>query len=519
MKILTAEQMRRIDRRTIRKMHVPALVLMENAGIRTYDVLVESYPDLDEKRILILCGGGNNGGDGLVIARHLAGRGVIPRIVLIVRKQELRGEALANLRAAEGIGLSVEEALAPAAWNRIAGRLEDYDLIVDALLGTGLRGAARGLAARVIEAVNDSSVPVLSVDIPSGLSGDSAAVPGPVVRAERTVTFCRPKIPHIFPPAESLVGDLTVVDIGIPDSAVEAEDVPLDLVEREMLVELLVPRHDDSHKGDFGHVLIVAGSRDRSGAAALAARGALRGGCGLVTVATAIAAQPLLSPQLSEMMTFALPQTTAGNVAERALDPALELASGLDVLAVGPGLGREESTRSFVRAFVGRTRQPLVLDADGLNAFTGTAGELSGRDRTLVLTPHSGEMARLAGSTTGDVMADRIGVSRAFAKDHRCFLVLKGYRTLVATPHGGVFVNPTGNPGMATAGSGDVLTGLIASLLGQKHHPLAACLLAAWLHGRAGDLAAARLGEEPLMAGDLLTCYPEALRELREGGA
>ena len=516
MEILNSEQMRRIDARTIRRMRVPAIVLMENAGLRTFDVLLDSYPDLDERLVLVLCGGGNNGGDGLVVARHLACLGSRSRVILAAPRRTLRGEALANLKAAEGVGLAVEEVATPAAWRRAAGTIKDFDLIIDALLGTGLRGAARGLMARIIETVNASGVPVVSVDIPSGLSGDTAQVPGPAIRAERTVTFCRPKIPHIFPPADSFVGDLTIVDIGIPDAAVHAEKARLELLEREMLAPLLPDRRDAAHKGDFGHVLVIAGSRDRSGAAALVAKAALRGGSGLVTVAASPDCQRVLAPQLSEMMTASLPQTPGGSIAERAVNDALALAAERDILAIGPGLGTEPSTRSFVRSLVSRTRMPLVLDADGLNAFSSGKARLDGRRRALIVTPHPGEMARLVGSTTAAVQADRVGVSRAFARERRCFVVLKGYRTLVAAPDGQVFVNPTGNPGMATAGSGDALTGFIAALLGQKLGPLEACLLAVWLHGRAGDLAAEKVGLEPLMAGDIIEFYPAALRELRE---
>jgi len=520
MKVLTSEQMRRVDERAIRRMKVPGLVLMENAGLRAFDLLLEGWPDLRPGGVIVLCGGGNNGGDGLVIARHLAGAGLAPRVILAARKADLRGDARVNLRAAAGIGLTIEETATPAAWRKIAGSLDGFQVIVDALLGTGLRGAVRGFAARIIEDVNRAAAAgagVLAVDIPSGLSGSSGEVPGPAVAATRTVTFCRPKIAHVLPPACDLVGTLHVVAIGIPDAAVEAEkDARLHLVEPRWLAARLRPRSPGAHKGEFGDLLIIAGSRDRSGAAALAARAALRGGAGLVTVATAASAQPILAPQAAEMMTSPLAETRAGAVSEAAIERALELAAGRDVLAVGPGLGADPPTRAFVRRFVAATRQPLVLDADGLNAFEGKGAELSGRERVLVITPHPGEMARLAGSTIRRVLADRLAAARKVAAARRCWVVLKGHRTIIAGPDGLTHVNPTGNPGMATAGAGDALTGFLAALLGCRYEPRDACLLAVWLHGRAGDLAAGRLGKEALTAGDLIEAWPEALRELTE---
>ena len=518
MKVLTSEQMRRIDERAIRTMKVPGLALMESAGLRAFDVLRSGWPGLQPGGAVIVCGGGNNGGDGLVLARHLLAAGLEPRVLLAARAAGLRGDARENLRAARGVGVTIEEVATPAAWRKAAATLTRHEVIVDALLGTGLRGAVRGFAARVIADINTAGAAgagILAIDIPSGLSGASAAIAGPAVRATRTVTFCRPKLPHVLPPACDLAGELHVVAIGIPDAAVDAERGPaVHFVESGWLAGRLRPRRPSTHKGDCGDLLLVAGSRDRSGAAALAARAALRGGAGLVTVATASSAQAVLAPQAAEMMTAPLAETRSGTVSDVAFDRARELADGRDVLAVGPGLGTDASTRTFIRRLLAGTSvsQPAVLDADGLNAFAGRLADLP-RRRVLVLTPHPGEMARLAETTIAAVLADRLGSARALATGRGVWVVLKGHRTIVAGPDGEAHVNPTGNPAMATAGAGDALTGFLAALLGQGYEPRDACLLAVWLHGRAGDLAASRLGAS-LTAGDLIDAWPEAVKDL-----
>jgi len=515
--ILTAQQMKKVDAVAIRRAGIPAIVLMENAGLAVADAATAMRPAGPAPlRAAIVCGPGNNGGDGLVAARILHGHGARVRCVLAARAGSLRGEAMANLDAARAAGVEVTEAATPAAWGRVARHgLFDCDLLVDALLGTGLSRPARGLFARIIADCNGSGVPILAVDIPSGLSGDTETIPGPAIRASATIALCRPKRPHLLPPGDAYVGRLSIASIGIPDAAVASVHPDLHAQGAAELAGAIPQRRRAAHKGDFGHVLVVAGSRDKSGAAALAAQASLRAGCGLVTAAVPASVQGRIARSLPEMMTSPLPETRAGALGEGALAPALAMAAERDVVALGPGLGTDLETVAFVRAFVRKVRRPLVLDADGCNAFAGAAVRLlSGRGRTLVLTPHPGEMSRLLGTTTAALARDRVGAARRFAKRHACTLVLKGHRTLVALRDGTVWVNTSGDPVLATAGSGDMLTGFLAGLLAQGIDPPLACRAAVWLHGRAGELAAARHAPGGILASELGLFWGEAAREL-----
>ena len=515
MEILTSQQMRNVDRRATSRFGLPERVLMENAGLGLFHVLQEIEPDLRARRILLLCGRGNNGGDTFVLARHLHNHGVAFAAVLFGRRDEIRGSAGANLKALERVGVVPLEVRAGPDWKAARKALASSDLIVDGILGTGQSRRVAGLLAQVFEDVNSSRAEVVAVDIPSGLSGDSNEVPGPCIRADHTVTFARPKVPHLFPPAEPMCGVLHVADIGIPREAVVAEKADLDLMDAAELAPLVPRRRPDSHKGDYGHALVIAGSRGKGGAARLASLGALRAGCGLVTAAIPAGLQAGFVSRAMEVMTEGLPETSDGTLAASGLPRLLQLLEGKQAVAVGPGLTTHPETQRLVREVVARARVPLVLDADGVNAFAGSDELLSGRKRPLVLTPHPGEMGRLVGATGREVQSLRLSLAREFARRHACHLVLKGHRTLVATPSGRVHVNPTGNPGMATGGSGDVLTGLLAGLLAQGIDTTAAAELAVYLHGLAGDLAAQQVGEAPLIARDILQHFPAALMRLK----
>ncbi len=520
MKILTAEQMGRIDRRTEQRHGIASGTLMDNAGRAVAETLLHLYPSLTALKPLILCGKGNNGGDGITAARHLAARGVPARVILLARADDLGGPAAEHRDRARTAGIEIEEAPDEEAWNRIGREIATHDLIVDAVFGTGLKGAARGLGARAIHDINASRREVVALDIPSGLSGDSAQIPGAAVQADHTIALACPKIPHVFDPAALLVGRLHVVDIGIPPEAVAAEDVRLNLVTESEVAPLVPLREADTHKGDYGRVLALSGSKGKSGATAMLCLSALRSGAGLVTAATAASAQPILASQVMEMMTEALPETSSGTVSRAAAPLLRTLVEACDVLAVGPGLTTVEDTSALVREIIASTGHPVVLDADGLNAFAGRADELNGASRVLILTPHPGEMARLLrrqdGSkmTAADVQDDRVGVARSFAAERSCYLVLKGHRTVIAEPGGEVWINPTGNPGMASGGSGDVLTGVLAGLLAQGLSPLESCLLGVYLHGLAGDLAASARGETSLIARDIIAHLSEAFLHL-----
>jgi ADP-dependent NAD(P)H-hydrate dehydratase / NAD(P)H-hydrate epimerase len=514
MRILTAKQMREADRRTIEEMGVPSLVLMENAGRQVVAAMDASFGDLAERRVAILCGRGNNGGDGLVVARTLRQRDIDVSVFLVGRAADLKGDARANLESLERLGLPVVEIAGPPDWARHASEVAAHDLIVDALFGTGLSSPLSGLLRTIVEDVNGLAAPVVSIDLPSGLSADTADVIGPCIHAALTVTLGAPKLPLVLSPGRDVAGTLAVVDIGIPNGVIEALDPPdLRLVTPERLRALVPARDPNAHKGSFGHVLVVAGSRGKTGAAHLAAAGALRSGAGLVTVATPRSCQAVVASLGAEYMTEGLDETADGTLAPSALP--VVLAHPASVIAAGPGLGSGDAVGELVAGLVAHADRPLVLDADAINAFAGRAGDLTARPgQTVVLTPHPGEMARLLGVSIAEVQAHRVDTARSLATRLGAFVVLKGHRTIVATPGGRAYINPTGNPGMATGGTGDVLTGMIAGWLAQRVDPEQACLLAVYLHGAAGDLAAGDEGEVSMTAGDLLGRIGGAVLEL-----
>jgi len=519
MRVLNAAQMREADKRTIEEIGIPSLVLMENAGRQAVAAMEAMYSDLLERQVGVLCGRGNNGGDGFVVARTMVQRGVDVSVFLLGRVAEVRGDARTNLEILGRLGVTVIEISDSQAWELHVSEFSDCTLIVDAIFGTGLNAPVSGLIESVIADVNASGIPVVAIDLPSGLSADSPEPIGPSIEAGLTITLAAPKLPLVLPPGELRAGDIVIADIGIPNAVLDALEGPrVELLTRASMRELITPRAPDSHKGDYGRVLLVSGSRGKTGAAHLAAMGALRSGAGLVTVATPASCQSVVASMEPEYMTEALPETAGRSGSDPGLDPAgvdhvIELAR--DVIAVGPGLGQAESTREFVKLLVDRATMPLVIDADGLNAFSDDPDRLMGREgRDIIITPHPGEMARLVGMSTDEVQSSRLEIARNFAVAHRAYVVLKGHRTLIATPDEKVFINPTGNPGMATGGTGDVLTGMIAAWLAQLLDAEAACKLAVYLHGLAGDLAEADESEVSLIAGDVAAHIGDAVMEL-----
>ena len=516
MKILTSEQMKNIDRRTIQDFGIPGIVLMENAGIKAAQFIIESIKDIHRKEILILCGPGNNGGDGFVVARHFFNYGLLPHVLLIGDSKKVKGDALTNLKISRKMGIEIQEIKTERGWEKYKQNLAHFDLIIDALLGTGLQGAPRGIYKKIITDINQSDAEVVAIDIPSGLSGSCCKVEGEAMNAKHTITFCCPKIPHIFPPAAEHVGRLEIADISVPEEAIERENVWLNLIEKDFVGKLIPCRKRDAHKGDFGHILVISGSIGKSGAAVLTSKAALKTGAGLVTVATASSAQKLIAPQNSEIMTEPLHETESGSISRKALLKLKELSKGKDLLAIGPGLSTHPETASVIRAILKDTQMPALIDADGINAFEGFSKELFGKHRDLIVTPHPGEMGRIIGQPAKFVQENRIEVCRNFATTHQCYMVLKGYKTLISDTHGNVYVNQTGNPGLATAGAGDVLTGMIAGFLVQNIGVLNALILAVYIHGLAADIAAADFGEIPLMAGNVIDCIPDAIMELSD---
>jgi NAD(P)H-hydrate epimerase len=513
MRVLNAAQMREADRRTIEEIGIPSLVLMENAGRQVVAAIEAVHSDIADRRVAVLCGRGSNGGDGFVVARTLAQRGVDVSVFLIGLVADVRGDARTNLEILGRLGLTVVEIADSQAWELHFSEVRECTLIVDAIFGTGLNAPLSGLMETVVADVNGSGIPVVAIDLPSGLSADSHEPIGASIEAGTTVTLGAPKISLVLPPAETRAGDIVIADIGIPDGVIQALEGPrVELLTRSGMRELIAPRQVETHKGDYGRVLIVAGSRGKTGAAHLAALGALRSGAGLVTVATPACCLPIVAAMAPEYMTEGIDERPEG-IDPDAVDRVLEMAR--DVIAVGPGLGQGPLTREFVKALVDRATMPVVVDADGLNAFSDDPARLVGREgRHVIITPHPGEMARLVRMSTEEVQSSRLEIARNFAIEHHVYVVLKGHRTLIATPDEKVFINPTGNPGMATGGTGDVLTGMIAAWLAQLLDAEAACKLGAYLHGMAGDLTQADVGEIAMTSRDLADHLSSAMLEL-----
>ena len=513
MRVLNSAQMREADRRTIDDIGIPSLVLMENAGRQAVAAMEAMYGDLLERQVAVLCGRGNNGGDGFVVARTLAQRGVDVSVFLLGRVADVRGDARINLEILGRLGLTVLEVADSQAWELHFSELSDCTLIVDAIFGTGLNAPVSGLIQSVIADVNASGIPIVSIDLPSGLSADSPEPIGDSIEAGVTVTVAAPKLPLVLPPGEMRAGDIVIADIGIPTGVIDSVEGPrVELLTRASMRELVAPRTHDSHKGDYGRVLVVAGSRGKTGAAHLAGVGALRSGAGLVTVATPASCQAVIAAMAPEYMTEGLEETDEGLDID-GVEQVLDLAR--DVVALGPGIGQAAATREFIRRLVDRATMPLVIDADGLNAFSGDPDRLAGREgRDVIITPHPGEMGRLIGMSTDEVQSSRLEIARNFALAHHVYVVLKGHRTIIATPDDKTFINPTGNPGMATGGTGDVLTGMIAGWLAQLLDAEAACKLAVYLHGLAGDLAEADEGEVSMTAMDVAGHLGDAILDL-----
>ena len=514
MRVLNTAQMREADRRTIEDIGIAAAVLMETAGRQAVAVMESSFSDLPTARVAILCGRGNNGGDGLVMARALRERHIDVGVYLLGPGDGMKGAAAANLAAARQWGVDVVEILDAQGWELHSTDVIGSDIIVDAMFGTGFRGQIEGLCETVFADVNGAGKPIVAIDLPSGLSADSHRVAGPAIRATLTITIAAPKIPLVLPPAEHFAGNLVIADIGIPRAVINDVAGPwLELLTKESMRLLVEPRAADSHKGDFGRVLVIAGSRGKTGAAHLSADAALRSGAGLVTVATPLSCQNVIATMGPEYMTEGCEETSDATIAFEALERLLEFHA--DVIALGPGLGRHPSTAALVHGLVERSGVPLILDADALNAFVGEPERLAGRAGVdIIITPHPGEMARLTGLSIEEVQAQRLDVARNFASTHHVHVVLKGHRTIIATPDGRAFVNLTGNPGMATGGTGDVLTGMIAGWYGQLLDAEAACKLAVYLHGLAGDLAEADEGEVAMTATDMIARLGDAVLEL-----
>ena len=520
MRVVDATQMRAFDRCAIDQVGVAAAELMERAGAAVARETL-ARPDRARDPIRVVCGPGNNGGDGYVAARHLRAAGREVAVLTLAAPEKLQGEARTHWERMLAAGVPAQRVIDPAAWRELQPLWGGAGTVVDALFGTGLSRALEGLPAQVVSDLAALAAYRIAIDIPSGLSADTGELLGASFCADLTVALALPKRAHVLTPAAERVGELVVADIGIPAAVIEsAPPSDLELLTAEELRPRLPRRGRGAHKGDFGRVLIVAGGPGKVGAAELAARAAQRAGAGLVTVAAAASIQRALESRQLEWMSVALPEGSGRSLAREAGAALLELARSFDVVAAGPGLGRDAGTRDAVLELVHDCPRPLLLDADALNVHADAGVHPAGSAaRPVVITPHPGEFARLLSSSAAQVQRRRLELAREYAQRHGVHVVLKGYRTLIAAPDRKAWVSPTGNPGMATGGSGDVLTGVLAGLMGQKIPLVDALALGVYCHGRAGDRAAARVGELALIASDLLEELPAAFTELARRGA
>jgi NAD(P)H-hydrate epimerase len=512
MKIVTAAQMQALDRRTITEAQVPGLTLMERAGSGTAQFLEHRFGPLRGKRVTIVCGKGNNGGDGLVVARLLRQRRVTVVVLLLAQVTELSRDAAAMYRRWIRVGgASATKPFRSA--DQAEALLRGSDLIVDALLGTGLSTPVAGAYREAIQVMNRAGRPIVAVDMPSGIHADDGAMLGHAIRAAATVTFGLPKLGLYLGAGIDHAGSIHVVDIGIPSTYVDHIDSRTLLITEDTVRAALPSRPAASHKGTYGHAGILAGSVGKTGAAALAAKAALRIGAGLVTVGVPASVNDVLEAKLLEAMTLPLPDTKARTFGRAGFDRILEFIQARTAVAIGPGLSTHPETVELVQSLMKHLDRPSVLDADALNALASRASLLTECKTPPILTPHPGEMARLeVDATSQSVNADRVGTARRFARERGVFLVLKGARTIVARPDGLLMICPTGNPGMATAGTGDVLTGMLVGLLAQGVPSWEAACAATYLHGAAGDLAAQRLGPAGMIAGDVIEQIPYAIQ-------
>ena len=513
MKVLTGSQMAELDRQAIENLGIPSLVLMEMAGRAVTEELCTRFPDIARKKIIVIVGKGNNGGDGLVVARRLLDLGAAVEVHALCAPKEFSEETRHQAEILSKLGYTLEHHTKPQDRRALARALADAELIVDGLFGTGFRGAAQGLPAEAIELINLGSAFVCAIDIPSGVEADTGHVLGPAVYADLTVTFELPKLGLLLYPGRQYVGELVVKPIGYPRVLVEQYASTMTWVDADWVREHLPKREPYSHKGDYGKVLVIAGSRGYTGAAALCAEAALRAGAGLVYLAVPESLLGAMEAKLTEVIKLGLPDSD-GALASSALPKILEMLEDKDVLIVGPGLGRHPHTITTVRQLVAQADKPLVLDADGLNALGPQAEKiLSRRAAPTVLTPHPGELSRLIAQTVDEIESDRVGIACKTAQQLNSVLVLKGVPTVTAAPDGEVFINSTGNSGLASGGSGDVLTGCLGGLLAQGLDSITASVCAVYLHGRAADLLKSDLGERGMIASDVLRALPQVLRE------
>jgi len=519
MKVVTAEEMRVIDRRTIERYSIPGTVLMERAGLAVASRIKDAF---SPRKVIIIAGSGNNGGDGLVVARNLYNEGWDVKVFLTVKPEDLKGDALLQYRIAVKFGLKIY--LMNEFLTNYSSLITRHCILVDALLGTGISKNVTGALSEVISYLNRSNVPIFSVDIPSGISSDNGQIMGEAVRADYTVTFGLPKRGHLLYPGAQHSGKLFIEDIGFPKELLNSEKLHIELLTKDKVSPLIPQRPRYSHKGNYGHVLIIAGSKGKTGAAIMAAKACLRSGAGLVTLGIPKSLADVFQSRVTEEMILALPDKGDGTLSQRASRVILNfLNERATTLAIGPGIGISSDTKKLMDILIKTSTIPMLIDADGINSLKGERAIFSKSKVPIILTPHLGEMARLLGKQkcvsvkTQDIERNRVNIPVSFAKETGTYLVLKGVPTIIAGPDGMAYINSTGNPGMASAGTGDVLTGMISAFLSQGLSPTHASILGVYMHGFAGDSAAAEKGEHTLIATDIIEKIPFAFYSLSHG--
>ncbi|MGE5614785.1 MAG: NAD(P)H-hydrate dehydratase [Bacillota bacterium] len=520
MKIVTPAQMNAIDSCSINEYGIPSLLLMENAAAAVANEAASMMGGASGKTVTVIAGRGNNGGDAFAAARLLYSKGAYVRVYLVGPKDGISGDALINMGILERIGIRVEELAETGGQGekggleRLSADIKNSCMIIDGIFGTGLSRDVDGIAGMAVEMMNASGKPILSIDIPSGINGADGSIMGVCVKADVTVTFCMPKLGLVLHPGCEYVGRLRIADIGIPPEAIARQRILTELTGRAEVSRLIPARKAESNKGDYGRVLIITGSTGMTGSGCLASLAALRTGAGLVYAGVPESLAGIYGSMLAEHVVLPLKDGGAGILSEECAEQIITYMEKMDVAAVGPGLTASDTIRRIVEKIVANSKVPLVLDADALNAISGNT-EILGKLKTdAVITPHPGEMARLTGLDTAGVQRDRIGVAARFAARYGVTVVLKGNRTVIAQPDGRIHVNPTGNAGMATAGSGDVLTGVIAGMAAQGVPVADAAIAGVYLHGLAGDKAAGETGMHGMLAGDIVRHLPLAIMEL-----
>lgn len=514
MYLVSAEEMRKIDEKTIGEVGIPGVVLMENAGLRVVEAIETILGDVRKKKISIFAGKGNNGGDGFVIARHLINMGAEVKVLLVGKLDQVAGDARINLEILQKMGVKIFILDNDNAINIVRVALVYTDLVVDAIYGTGFKGAVSPHLGGIIEAINSSAKPVIAVDIPSGLEADTGKVNGPCIMAAHTITFGFPKIGLVLYPGSKFVGNLEVANISIPRQVADSLGIKRFLINGNMISSAIPIRDDNSHKGTYGKVLVIGGAPGLTGAPAMAGVAALRIGAGLVTIGLPTSINSIMEVKVTEVMSKPLPETNEGTIGMKALQTILDSSGDMDVLAIGPGLSIHTETQQLIHSIIQQVEKTIVLDADGINAMVDNTAIFLNKKGQMVITPHSGEMARLLGIEINEVEKNRLAIAEKAASEWGITVVLKGHRTIVACPDGRTFVNPSGNPGMATAGSGDILTGIIAGLIGQGLSPENGAIAGVYIHGLAGDMLAKERGMMSIIATDLLEILPITTKNL-----